>query len=221
VAGPAKLLADEVGGLDVDALCVAIAEWHARGRAVAIHAVTRAENVAAVTALTLAGPIAGDRIEHGSVLPVELDGVLSRARITVVVQPALVLERGDHHLATVDNDDLPLLHRIASLRAAGIPVVIGSDAPVTSIDPWRAIRAAVERRTRSGAVVGAEEAVTAAEALSMYLADPLAPAGPIRRVVRGAPADLVLLDAPLTVVLADPDRSHVRRTWVEGRLVHS
>ncbi|MBU3700892.1 MAG: amidohydrolase family protein [Acidimicrobiia bacterium] len=220
VAGPAKVLADEVRGLDVDALAAAIADRHAGGRAVAIHAVTRAENVAAATALAMAGPIAGDRIEHGSVLPVELDDLLARSQITVVVQPALVHERGDHHLDVVDAVDLPVLHRIRSLRAAGVPVLIGSDAPVTSIDPWRAIRAAVDRRTRSGAVVGPDEAITAAEALAMYLADPLAPTGPIRRVVRGAAADLVLLDAPLPDALADPDRSRVRHTWVNGRLVH-
>lgn len=220
VAGPAKVLADEVRGLDVDALAAVIADRHARGRAVAIHAVTRAENVAAATALAMAGPLAGDRIEHGSVLPVELDDLLARSQITVVVQPALVHERGDHHLDVVDTDDLPVLHRIRSLRTAGIPVVIGSDAPVTTIDPWRAIRAAVDRRARSGAVVGPDESITAAEALAMYLADPLAPAGPIRRVVRNAAADLVLLDAPLAEVLADPDRSRVRHTWVDGRLVH-
>jgi predicted amidohydrolase YtcJ len=220
VAGPAKVLADEVLGLDVDALAATIADRHAAGRAVAIHAVTRAENVAAATALAMAGPLAGDRIEHGSVLPFELDDLLARSQVTVVVQPALVHERGDHHLDVVDADDLPILHRIRSLRTAGIPVVIGSDAPVTSIDPWRAIRAAVDRRTRSGAVVGPDEAITAAEALAMYLADPLAPSGPIRRVARGVPADLVLLDGPLTDVLADPDRSRVRHTWVDGRLVH-
>lgn len=220
VAGPAKVLADEVLGLDIDALVAAIVDHHSRGRAVAIHAVTRAENVAAATALAVAGPIAGDRIEHGSVLPIELDDLLARSQITVVVQPALVHERGDHHLAVVDTADMPVLHRIRSLRTAGIPVVIGSDAPVTTIDPWRAIRAAVDRRTRTGAVVGPDESITAAEALAMYLADPLAPAGPIRRAVRGAPADLVLLDAPLSDVLADPDRSRVRHTWVDGRLVH-
>ena len=220
LAGPAKLLCDEVRGLDPDALAVAITEHHRRGRPVAIHAVTRAENVAAVTALALAGPLAGDRIEHGSVLPVDLDAFLAGAGVTVVVQPSLVLERGDHHLASVDVDDLPILHRIGSLGAAGVPLAIGSDAPVTSIDPWRAIRTAVDRTTRSGSIVGAGESVTAAAALALYLAEPLAPAGPPRRLGRGAAADLVLLDAPLERVLADPHAGRVRHTWVGGRLVH-
>jgi len=221
VAGPAKVLADEVRGLDPDALAATIAHHHERGRPVAIHAVTRAENVAAVTALALAGPLVGDRLEHGSVLPADLDAFLAEAGVTVVVQPALVHERGDHHLATVEVDDLGCLHRIASLRDTGVSVVIGSDAPVTSIDPWRAIRAAVDRRTRSGTVLGGHESIDAAAALDMFLVDPLVPWGPPRRVRPGAIADLVLLDAPLAEVLADPDAGRVRRTWIDGRLVWS
>lgn len=218
--GPAKLLADEVRGLDPDALATTIGAHHADGRPVAIHAVSRSETVTAVTALALAGPIPGDRIEHGSVLPRDLDAVLAAGGVTVVAQPSLPFERGDHHLATVADEDLPFLHRLASLRAAGIPLAAGSDAPVTSIDPWVAIRAAVERLTRSGVPIGDTEALDPAAALDLFLGDPLAPGGPPRRVRRGAPADLVLLDAPLALVLASPDRSHVRSTWVGGRLVH-
>ena len=218
--GPAKLLCDEVRGLDPDALADAIVRHHDRGRPVAIHAVSRAETVTAVTALALAGTIEGDRIEHGTVLPTELDTVLGIAPVTVVVQPSLVLERGDHHLAEVDEQDLPVLHRLASLRAAGIPVIAGSDAPVTDVDPWRSIRSAVERRTRSGASLGPTESIGAVEALDLHLADPMRPWGPSRRVRPGVAADLVLLDAPLAEVLADPDASRVRATWVAGRQVH-
>ncbi|MFF2604491.1 amidohydrolase [Arthrobacter koreensis] len=35
------------------------------------------------------------------------------------------------------------MNRFASLFSAGVPVVFGSDAPVTALDPWRAVRAAV------------------------------------------------------------------------------
>lgn len=218
--GPAKLLADEALGLDPAGLAARIAAHHAAGRGVAIHAVTRAENVAAVTALAEAGPFSGDRIEHGSVLPVDLDPLLVSGGVTVIVQPSLVSERGDHHLREVEADDLPFLHRHASLLAAGVKVGVGSDAPVTSADPWAGIAAASSRTTRSGAVVGPDEAVDPAVALGWYLADPLDPGGPPRQVAAGAPADLCLLDAPLTEVLAAPSAGRVRATWVDGRLVH-
>jgi predicted amidohydrolase YtcJ len=218
--GPAKLLADESQGLDVGRLAARIAEWHAAGRAVAVHAVTRAENVVAVTALAEAGTFPGDRLEHGSVLPTDLDAVLADGGVTVVVQPALVAERGDHHLRAVDPADRPFLHRHATLLAAGVRVGVGSDAPVTSPDPWAGIAAASRRRTRSGAQLGPEEAVAPEVALGWYLAAPLDPGGPPRRLGPGAPADLCLLDAPLGAVLADPHAGHVRATWVGGRLVH-
>ena len=218
--GPAKLLVDEVLGLDPEALASAITVHHDGGRAVAIHAVSRAETVTAVTALALAGTRPGDRSEHGSVLPRELDAVLAGGGVTVIVQPALVAERGDHYLDVVDEDDLAHLHRVASLLDAGVRVAVGSDAPVTAVDPWAAIAAATDRRTRSGHLLGAVERVDPATALGWYLTDPLDPGGPVRRVRAGTVADLCLLDGPLADVLHRPVRDRVRMTWVGGRLVH-
>lgn len=219
--GPAKLLIDEVIALDPEAVAHEIAAHHRSGRAVAIHAVSRVETVTAVTALSLAGMIPGDRIEHGSVLPSDLDAALAAGGVTVIVQPGLVYERGDHYLDAVDAEDFACLHRAASLLNAGVRVAAGSDAPVTSVDPWRAIAAASNRLTRNGARLGTEELVPASTALGWYLTDPLDPGGPIRRLRVGAPADLCLLDAPLQSVLEEPDASHVQMTWVGGRLVHS
>ncbi len=219
--GPAKILVDEVVGLDPEALAKVIEKHHAVGRAVAIHAVSRAETVTAATALALAGIQQGDRIEHGSVLPADLDALLADGGVTVIVQPGLVFERGDHYLNVVDGDDLAFLHRAGSLLNAGVRVAAGSDAPVTSIDPWMAVAAASNRFTRTGRVLGANERVEAATALGWYLTDPLDPGGPVRRVQVGAQADLCLLDAPFADVLASPSASHVRSTWVEGRLVYS
>ncbi len=218
MVGPRKLLADEVRGLDIEGLADEISATHRSGRGVAIHAVTRAECVVAVAALQLAGPMAGDRIEHGSVLPDEFDDFLATSGVIVVVQPSLVRERGDGYSGTVDADDLPFLHRAGSLARAGVAVTVGSDAPVTAIDPWATIATAVDRSTRGGVVLGAAEAVDAATALGWYLADPIDPRR-ARRVVAGVPADLCLLSVPLIDALARPDAANVRATWVEGSLV--
>lgn len=219
--GPRKMLVDEQLGLDPEALAARIAEVHRGGRGVAIHAVSRAENVTAVTALLAAGVRPGDRIEHGSVMPGDLDELLAAAGITVIIQPALVGERGDHYLGAVEPGDLPCLHRQASFLAAGVRIAAGSDAPVTSVDPWRAIATATSRRTRSGALLGADERVEAREALRWFLTRPTDPGGPARRVEVGAPADLCLLDVPLAEMLAAPDATHVRCTWIDGVMVHS
>jgi predicted amidohydrolase YtcJ len=219
--GPYKLLVDDVLGLDPDGLAQRIASVHAAGRAVAIHAVTRSETVTAVTALMLAGVREGDRIEHGSVLPADLDRALASSGVVVIVQPSLVFERGDHYFDQVDPDDMAFLHRHASLLAAGIRVAAGSDAPVTSADPWAAVAAASTRQTREGRLLGESEKVPAAIALNWFLADPQAPAGPVRRLIPGVAADLCLLDRPLGVALLAPDSSVVRMTFVAGRLTYS
>jgi predicted amidohydrolase YtcJ len=39
------------------------------------------------------------------------------------------------------------LNPFAALAAAGVPLVLGSDSPVTPLDPWGAVRAAVQHRT--------------------------------------------------------------------------
>jgi predicted amidohydrolase YtcJ len=215
------LLVDEQLGLDPVALATEIAAVHGAGRSVALHAVSRAENVTAVAALRMAGVRLGDRIEHGSIMPTDLDAALAESGITVIIQPALVGERGDHYLLAVESDDLPLLHRQASFIAAGVRVAAGSDAPVTSVDPWGAIATATNRRTRTGSVVGVSERVDPRTALDWFLSAPEDPGGPARRVEVGAPADLCLLAVPLEVMLAAPDAVHVRSTWINGVMVHS
>ena len=219
--GPAKIVIDEVTGLHPDALAEVIAAHHERGRSVAIHAVSRAETVTAVTAFAIAGTRFGDRLEHGSVLPRDLDPILADGGVTVIVQPGLVYERGDHYFDVVDADDRDVLHRAASLLGSGIAVAVGTDAPVTSVDPWATIAAASQRLTRGGRRLGEVERVAPRIALGWYLTDPLDPGGPERRVRVGARADLCLLDAPLAQVVANPTADHVRMTWVGGRLVHS
>jgi predicted amidohydrolase YtcJ len=199
VAGPRKLLLDDATLPPLDELTAWIRRAHADGEAVAVHCVTRLQLVATVTALGEAGAVPGDRIEHGAVVPVELHPELRRLGVTVVTQPNFVAERGDQYRAEVDRDDLAVLYPCAGLRTAGIGVAAGTDAPFGRADPWAAMRAAVQRRTPSGAVLGADERVAPATALSLFLGRPDAPTIP-RRIGPGSPADVLILDRPLALV---------------------
>ena len=219
--GPWKVLLDEAAGLDLDALVDVVRGCRAAGRAVAFHAVTTAEAVVAVTALRTVGVHAGDRLEHGSVLPPDLDAELRDLGVTVVTQPCFVSDRGDDYLADVDVQDQPHLYRCRSLLDSGVAVAGGTDAPYGDPDPWHSIAAAVTRRTRSGVVLGESETVSAASALDLFLGTAGDPGGPVRRVEPGAPADLCLLDAPLDVVLREPSADRVRTTVIAGGVVHS
>jgi predicted amidohydrolase YtcJ len=218
IPGPAKLIVDDREPPGIDALADDIASAHHHGLAVAVHCASRLALVLTVAALEQVGARPGDRIEHGAVVPSELITRLLALGVTVVTQPAFVRERGDRYLAEVERADVPHLWRCGSLAAAGVLVGFGSDAPHGPLDPWLAIRAATERRTRTGQALGLDERVDAATALARFLAPWTDPGGPPRRVEVGAPADLCLLHAPLAEVLRAPTADAVRCTIVDGVL---
>lgn len=218
--GPVKLRLADHALPALEDLAGWIADAHRGGRPVAVHCVTREALVLTLVALDEAGSAPGDRVEHGGVIPPELHGGLRRHRLTVVTQPGFVAERGDRYLVEVAPDDRPHLYPCAGLLDAGIPVGGSTDAPFGHPDPWRAIRAAVARRTRAGEVLGAAERVDPTSALGLFLSPPAEPGGPPRRVEVGAPADLVLLDRPLSEALASPAADAVRATLVAGQVVH-
>jgi predicted amidohydrolase YtcJ len=217
--GPVKVLLDDHALPPLDDLVATVRHAHDESRPVAIHCVTRVQIVLALAALDVAVSAAGDRIEHGSVVPPELLGPLAELGATVVTQPHFVVERGDEYLASVDADDIESLYRLRSLRDAGVAVAAGTDAPFGSFDPWASIAAAIGRTTRSGATLGADERIGHREALELYLGDERAPSSP-RRIRAGSRADLCVLARPWRALTGAADDGDVRATLVAGEPVH-
>lgn len=217
--GPRKLLLRDHDLPSYEDLRAAIAAEHTAGRPVAVHCVTRESLLLTLAVIAEVGPRSGDRIEHASVVPAAVVQEIARLGLRVVTQPDFLRTRGDDYLREVAPDDVDCLYRHASLLAAGVPVTASSDAPFGSLDPWAAMRAAVQRTTLAGDVIGPAERVDAAAALSGYLSDPLTPGGPPRRVRPGAAADLCLLEVRLEEALRSPTAAFVRGVVVDGRLV--
>jgi predicted amidohydrolase YtcJ len=217
--GAVKLVLAESELPGFESFAEAIRGAHRAGRAAAIHCVTRVELAFAVGAFAEAGARPGDRIEHAAVAPPELAERMAALGLCAVAQPHFVRERGDAYAAEVEPADLPWLHRARGLEAAGVPLAGGTDAPFGAADPWRAMRAAVERRTLSGARLGADEALSPERALALFTSPPEAPGDAPRRVAPGAAADLCLLDRPWAAARAALDGECVAATFVEGRLV--
>lgn len=183
--GPVKLLLDENDLPPVEAVAGRIAAARALGRNVAAHCVTLGELVFYLEALAIAGGAKlGDRIEHGGVIAASLIGDIAAAGLTVVTQPNFIHDRGDRYREQMEANELNDLYRLGSLMRGGVRVLGGSDAPYGDANPWVALRAATDRRTRGGDVIGRGEAVGRAEALALYQ-EPLAV---------GALADLILYD---------------------------
>jgi predicted amidohydrolase YtcJ len=225
--GEVKVLLDDesLPRLD-DAITLACAA-HARGRGVAFHCVTLVQVRFAIEALRRApsaqdrragsaqGPrarSAQDRIEHASVAPPDVVADLRTLGVTVVTQPGFVAARGDDYLVDVDRRDVAALYPVASLLAAGIRTFGSSDAPYGPLDPWAAMRAATERRTASGRVLGEGERIDARRALGLYTAGD--------SIELGAPADVVLLAAPLERALSRLSADDVALTIVGGAIAY-
>jgi predicted amidohydrolase YtcJ len=115
---------------------------------------------------------------------------------------------GDQHRdITVGPDRAARMNAAATALAAGVTISLHSDEPVTPIGPLPSMANAVERRTASGAVLGPDEAITAAQALeavTLGSARLLKMDHEIGSIEGGKLADFAVLDDdPLTV---PPDR---------------
>ncbi|MXY56648.1 MAG: amidohydrolase family protein [Gammaproteobacteria bacterium] len=200
-SGSLKIMLDDAVLPDFDGLQERVAQAHRRGRPVAFHCVTRTELVFALAALRNAGTLPGDRIEHASVADVPTMRLLREVSgdqgcVTVVTQPNFIAERGDHYLRDVPAQDHDNLYRCRGFLEAGIPLGGGTDSPYGDPDPWAAMRAAVERRTTKGRIVGANEALCPERALELFLTPLDSPGGTPRSVVVGAPVDFCVLAKP-------------------------
>lgn len=186
--GPVKLVLDESALPAPASFEDDVRRAHAAGRPVAVHCVTRAELVFALEGIAAARPRPGDRIEHAAVAPPELVARTAALGLTVVTQPGFIRERGDDYAREVDPHDRPWLYRARAFLDAGVSLLGGSDAPFGSSNPWLAIRAATDRRSESGLVLGAGESLDLARALALF--------APARALAPGEPGDLCLLEKP-------------------------
>ncbi len=90
------------------------------------------------------------RVEHAEMLAPDHLPVLARLGVVASVQPAFDRLWGGEHGMYAERLGLPralTLNPYAAMAAAGIVLALGSDSPVTPLDPWGTVRAAVLHRT--------------------------------------------------------------------------
>jgi Amidohydrolase family len=206
--------------LNLEQLAEWIADRHRYGGPVAIHCVTAAQLLVTIAALREAGTHPRDRIEHAAVAPSDCLTDLAELAVTVVTQPNFVAERGDQYLDEVPTAEHGQLWRVASLLRANVPVAFSTDMPFGQPDPWAVMRAAVHRTTPGGAVLGADERVSARMALTMFFGYPDQPTR-ARSLQPGEPGDLCVLRVPPETALDELDAGMVAATIVGGQIVYA
>ncbi len=220
-AGTLKVMLDDAALPTFEQLLGRILAAHERARPVAVHCVTRTELVFALSAFRAAGTVPGDRIEHASIADDATLRLFRNTHLTVVTQPNFIAERGDQYLADVARAECENLYRCQGFLDADVPLGGGTDAPFGDADPWAAMRAAVARRSASGIVIGAGEALTPERALALFTTPPGNPGGAPRRIQAGAEADLCLLDRPWRQARLALTAAHVRATLLGGRTTYN
>ena len=214
------VLGDPHGKQNVDLaeLTELLARARAHGLAGAVHAIGDAALVEALKAFSASG--ARGSIEHAQLIRPEALPTMADLGLVASVQPAHLLDDRDSTEALWP-DRLERCFALRSMTEAGIPLRLGSDAPVAPLDPWLAMAAAVHRSGDEREPWAPEQALTPREAL-------LASTDGVAEVAVGGPADLVLLDEDPTAgeggTAAQAARlrsAQVLATFVGGRLTHS
>ena len=159
------------------------------------------------------------RIEHCGFPSTDQLTEMCRLGVVPVPQPTQVHLYGEgvrrDHPEVADG-----MYPSGRIAAAGLPVVLSSDAPVTRPCVLLSCWAAETRLTSAGRVLGDENRITRAQSLTGYT---VGGAHALRRddvgsLAVGNPADLVLLDNnPFTVTVDRLPDVAVLETWVDGR----
>ncbi|MBU9765443.1 amidohydrolase [Mycobacterium sp. TNTM28] len=106
----------------------------------------------------------GHRLEHLEMVSAEQAAQLGTWGVVASVQPNFDAHWGGEHGMYAERLGLDRVHQLnpfALLASEGVPLAFGSDTPVTSMDPWHTVRAAVSHRS-GGSAISARAAFAAA-----------------------------------------------------------
>ncbi|RJO71056.1 amidohydrolase [Nocardia panacis] len=201
-----------VGYLDADAITAHLRACTLAGVQAGFHVIGDAAMDAVVAgfervAAELGGPSVaarGHRVEHAEMLDPDQIAALARLGVIASVQPGFDAAWGgpDGMYAARLGERAVALNPFAAMAAAGISLAIGSDAPVTPLDPWAAVRAAVNHRTASNAL--SPRAAFAAATRGAWRAGGVRD-GVAGTLVPGAPASYAIWEAEDLMVAAAAD----------------
>jgi len=159
------------------------------------------------------------RLEHLEMVDPDQGRQLAAWGVVASVQPAFDAAWGGAegmYALRLGVSRAAAMNPFALLEAAGVVLAFGSDAPVTPVDPWGTVRAAVGHRS-PGSEIGAMEALAAHTSGGHRAAaetDPLAGC-----LVPGAPASYAIWDSVASDGFPLADSRSCLRTVHRGRVL--
>ncbi|MFJ2605250.1 amidohydrolase [Streptomyces sp. NPDC087425] len=198
--------------LDADAVAAHVVACTEAGIQAGFHAIGDAAVTAVVDGVRAAAEKAGlarvraarHRVEHAELLTPESIAAFAELGLTASVQPAFDALWGGTDGMYADRlgaDRARALNPFAALLRAGVPLALGSDSPVTPLDPWGTVRAAAFHHTPEHRI--SVRAAFTAHTRGGWRAVGRDDAGVL---VPGAPADYAVWRTDELVVQAPDDR---------------
>lgn len=185
------------------------------GLACAVHAIGDVANSHALDAFASTG--ATGTIEHAQLVSAADIPRFGRLDVGASVQPEHAIDDRDM-TDSIWADQTAIAYPLRALADAGANLLFGSDAPVSPLDPWAAMAAAVHRTRDGRPAWRPEQGVDAAIALAASTA-----AGSRSRatLMPGDVADLAIIDRdPLTADERSLRATRSLATLIEARLTH-
>jgi len=185
------------------------------GLACAVHAIGDIANSHALDAFAATG--AHGTIEHAQLVAHADVARFARLGVGASVQPEHAIDDRDMTDA-IWAEQTAMPYPLCALADAGANLLFGSDAPVSPLDPWAAMAAAVHRTRDGRPAWRPEQGLDAATALAASTAGGSATGSALQP---GVVADLAVVDRdPLTASEPELRATAVSATMIEGRLTH-
>ena len=143
------------------------------------------------------------RVEHAELLTPDHIAALAAHAVVASVQPAFDARwggEGGMYATRLGAERARTMNPYAALAAAGVALALGSDAPVTPLDPWGTVRAAVAHRTPGSGL--SARAAFSAHTRGGWRAARVEGVGELSP---GAPATFAVWDLPGELVVQTPD----------------
>jgi predicted amidohydrolase YtcJ len=185
------------------------------GLACAVHAIGDIANTHALDAFAATG--AHGTIEHAQLVAHADVARFARLGVGASVQPEHAIDDRDMTDA-IWAEQTAVPYPLRALADAGANLLFGSDAPVSPLDPWAAMAAAVHRTRDGRPAWRPEQGVDAATALAASTEGGSVTGSALQP---GMVADLAVIDRdPLAAGEADLRATRVAATLLAGRLTH-
>lgn len=168
------------------------------------------------------------RVEHAQVVHRDDLPRFASLKLIASMQPTHATSDMPWAEARVGRERLYGAYAWQRMRALGVPLALGSDFPVESVDPRLGLYSSVTRQDLAGSPAGgwlADQRLTPAQALQGFTAGAAHASfdeDETGRLVPGLRADFVVFDAdPLTVEPSRLPKLKVLSTWVDGQAVYT